>query len=186
MERRSFVKSILAGGLLVPAAADGYSTGGRERIGLQQGHAHDQVSGPLANATVSFGAWPALPYDRLAPPAPGPPPNVHAMIPYTVTVKEGGSVNFIVAGYHNIAVYEPGKTVEDVDVDSLLTLPGVPQPLINDEVGRVFRGAFGPVATFPQDRVEVVQFSRRGLHLVICAFRPHFVNDNMYGWVKVV
>jgi hypothetical protein len=36
-----------------------------------------------------------------------------------------------------------------------------------------------------QDRVEVVQFSRPGTHLVICAFLPHF-NDEMYGWVKVV
>ena len=55
------------------------------------------------------------PYDRLAPPAPGPPPNVHQLLPNTVTIKVGGTVNFIVAGFHNIVVYGPPKKVADVN-----------------------------------------------------------------------
>ena len=183
MQRRKFVTSVLAGGLLAPKALDAHSA---KPTAQGEQHDHTQVEGPLATATVSFGAWP--PFDRMNPPTPpgAPPPNVHRLTPYTVTIKLGGTVNFIVGGYHNIAVYAPGKKLEDVNVNALLTLPGVPQPLIDDGVDRVFRGIFGPVATFPQDRVEVVQFTQPGTHLVICAFRPHFVNDNMHGWVKVV
>jgi hypothetical protein len=34
------------------------------------------------------------------------------------------------------------------------------------------------------DRVEVVQFSVPGTHLVVCTFLPHFV-EGMHGWVRV-
>ena len=71
--------------------------------------------------------------------------------------------------------------------------PGGAPPLINDPVDRLYAGLDpstvngGPnTPRNLQDRVEVVQFTRKGRHLVICGVQPHFVNDNMYGWVNVV
>lgn len=157
------------------------------------------MNGALATATVSFGQWGiATPLDRYPyPPPPGPPAgNVHKLIPYQATVKVGGSVNFIIAGFHQVIVYAPGKRPDEVN--AALVRPsqgnanGAP-PLINDPVDRLYAGLDpstvngGPnTPRNLQDRVEVVQFTRRGRHLVICGVQPHFVNDNMYGWVNVV
>ena len=182
MKRREFVGRLGVGS----AALLSVSGGAAKAAGAQEHHGHRPLDGPLASATVSFGAWPSVPYDRLAPPAQGPPPNVHQMLPNTVTIKVGGSVNFIIAGLHNIAVYGPPKKFEDVDGTLLMPTPGAPPgfpPIVDDPEERVFRGAFA--FGMSQDRVEVVQFSRPGTHLVICAFLPHF-DDEMYGWVKVV
>lgn len=44
----------------------------------------------------------------------------------------------------------------------------------------------GPVAPVLQDRVEVVQFTQPGRHLLICAVLPHWVNDKVHGWVNVL
>jgi len=33
--------------------------------------------------------------------------------------------------------------------------------------------------------VESVRFTTPGTYLVICAVRPHFVNDGMFGFVEV-
>src|SRR5690349_7246796 len=81
MKRREFVTAVLASVVAIEALA-------------AQGHNHNkEFDGPLANATVSFGAWPTEPaFDRFAPPPPGPPPNVHELFPYTTTIKAGGSV----------------------------------------------------------------------------------------------
>ena len=79
MQRRQFVERLSIGSA-VAAAAGGLLAAGND-VAAQSSHSnHAQVSGPLANATVSFGAWP-MPLDRLAPPPPGPPPNVHEMFP---------------------------------------------------------------------------------------------------------
>ena len=174
MNRRTFVASVVASGLAAPA------------VFAQQDHEHrhPRVTGDGATATVSFGAWPQG-LDRLNPPM-GPAPNVHQLIPYVTTIKVGGTVNFIVAGLHNIAVYAPGTRPEDIDASLLIPIPGAPPNLprlIDDPQNRVFRGAMPlpPVL----DRTEVVQFPKRGLHLVICAVLPHF-EDRMWGWVRVV
>jgi hypothetical protein len=55
--------------------------------------------------------------------------------------------------------------------------------VVNDPTNRVYRGV-NPVGA-PQDRVEVVQFSKPGTYLVICAFLPHF-QDEMWGFVRVI
>jgi hypothetical protein len=96
-------------------------------------------------------------------------------------------VNFIVAGFHNIAIYGNGTKPDDINDairrDVPNAPPGFPQ-LIDDPNNRVFRG----IASFPPvnvDRVEVVHFPKKGTYLVICAFVPHF-EDNMWGWVRVV
>jgi hypothetical protein len=175
MKRREFVTSVLAAGIAAPVAAGG----------KQEEHQHTILDGLLANATVSFGGWPAT-FNRNNPPSPPPtpPPNLHALVPHTVTIREGGTVNYIVGGLHHIVVYGDGKQPDDVDVNNVITVPNVPPPLIDDSDRRKFVGIYPSLMV--QDRVEVVHFPRRGLYLVICAVRPHFVNDKMYGWVKVV
>jgi hypothetical protein len=107
-----------------------------------------------------------------------------------VKIKEGGSVNFIISGLHLPAIYEDTQP-ELIDRNTLiLTHPstGVAIPaggVINDVNNRVYRGLdpqFLIPSTNPQqvprerDRVEVVQFTKPGTYLVICALRNHFFN----------
>ena len=178
MKRRAFVTSVLAGGMAAAPLAAGDQ------------HEHQALDGPLANATVSFGAWPAdpaAPFDRMTqPPPPPPPPNHHAMVPSSVTIKAGGTVNFIISGLHQVQVYAPGTTPGDVLAAALaggtISVPGVAPPVVDVSDGRVFRGIVNPAAP---DRVEVVHFPEAGTYLVICGILPHLQED-MIGWVKVI
>lgn len=197
MKRRQFVERLGIGtavGLGTALAASGVAQGQDD----EHGHGHKALTGPQASATVSFGAWPVgtvqVPLDRMAAPAAPAAPNVHALLPQTVTIKEGGAVNFVLAGFHQIAIYAPGKKPEDVDTGTLLPIPGAPAVvgLINDPAQRIYRGLDprtlgSPTAPNPlgQDRVEVAGFSTRGLYLVICTVSVHFA-DGMIGWVRVI
>jgi len=159
------------------------------------------------NATVSFGQW-------QTGPAPGPPPvleldrfpnlsprlrNNHQLIPNDVTIKAGGSVNFIIGGFHHPLVYDNGTQPEDINVDTPTppTTTRGPNPfppvvLIDDPASRIYRGldpSLQPLdlgGAFLQDRVEVVFFPTPGTYLVICGIRGHFVNDHMFGFVTVL
>ena len=96
-------------------------------------------------------------------------------------------------------MYAPGKRPEDVDTTMTRPPTGVPAGmplLINDPDRRLYAGpdpstfiwAPLPPNTVPaplRDRVEVVQFTNRGNHLVICGVLPHFV-EGMFGYVRVV
>jgi plastocyanin len=144
------------------------------------------------NVTVQFGN------DEIGSPFPPPTGHDHSghashkMFPRTVTIARGGSVTFEVDEIHQPAIYAPGKLPKDivVDVQTLedLTLSCLPQTLtdfvINDPNGRV---ALAP----PQSCEEADwttppgTFDQPGQYLVICTTRPHFVDDNMYGWVVV-
>ncbi len=140
--------------------------------GAGQRHRHEQISGPLSAATVSFGQWltdPALSrFPDLSPRA----ANQHLLIPYEATIRAGGSVNFVIAGFHHVAVYGPGTTLADINTTLTVpvtnpppTPPGVVfPPLIDDPAGRVYRGL--DPSLFPQDL-------------------PHFL-DNMHGFVRVL
>ena len=160
-----------------------------EKEGHHSGEQHENVSGPLASATVSFGQWSADGLDRFPDKVGGPGllPNHHTLIPQEVTIKAGGSVNFIISGFHLVLVYGDGKTPELVNVKNVITPTHQPEPpLINDPVGRVYRGLDPSMPQFAlQDRVEVVQFPEKGLYLVICGVLPHFL-QGMFGWVKVI
>jgi plastocyanin len=190
MKRRQFVERLGMSSAVLAAA-------GVAAQAAQDDHDHRALTGPLANATVSFGAWPVgtvqVPTDRTVNPLAPFGPNVHALLPQEVTIKEGGAVNFVLAGFHQVLVYAPGKKPEDVDT-SLLILINAPVGLIDDPGGRVFRGldprllSPAPPAApnvISQDRVEVVRFSKRGTYLVMCAVNVHFA-DGMFGWVKVI
>lgn len=142
---------------------------------------HESNSGPLANATVSFGEWRTdPPLDRFVPFT--PPTNMHHILPREVTIKAGGSVNYIIAGFHLVIVYDHGTRPEDINTGSVI--PDPPVPLIDDPAHRIYRGL--DPRTQPLDRVEAVHFPHPGTYLVICAVLPHFVNDHMFGWVKVL
>jgi hypothetical protein len=186
MKRRDFV-GIGIGSAAVLAAGGSLNAGkGKERDDDHRGHR--PVDGPLSSATVSFGAWSATnpqPLDRTVLPAAPAAPNVHHLIPHTVTIKEGGSVNYIIAGFHQIAAYAPGIRPQDIDTTTLIPIPGAPPEvgIIDDPTNRIYRG-LDPLSV-PQDRVEVVHFGRRGVYLVICTISPHFA-ESMYGWVRVV
>ena len=174
-----------------------------------QSHAqlHPAASGPLATATVSFGAWTALPgtgtlnrFPNVGQ-APGVANNVHAMIPHEVKIKAGGSVNFIIAGFHLLAIYDdgtkPGHINTAITISPTITPPA--PPLINDATNRIYFGLdpsvlprlappnppVAPASPPLQDRVEVVHFPDPGTFLVICAVLPHF-QGGMYGYVNVI
>lgn len=139
-----------------------------------------------ANATVSFGAWMnSPPLDRFPNTSNTRLSNHHIVSPNAVSIKAGGTVNFIVSGFHNIAIYDDGTEPEDIDTTQLVTTTGVPNdiPIINDATNRIYRG-LDPTLQ-PIDRVEVVKFDEPGTYLVICGILPHF-SAGMYGYVIVL
>lgn len=172
MERRTFVTSVLATGLVTPLAA-------------ARGHDHTPLAGPLANATVSFGSWRTdPPLDRF-PNLNDRTRNGHQLTPHETTIKVGGTVNFVIGGFHHVLVYAAGTQPSDINTSLVrpVTAPPGP-PLIDDPNNRIYRGLDPSLQ--PQDRVEVVQFHNPGTHLVICGVLPHFVNDGMFGFVRVL
>jgi hypothetical protein len=107
-------------------------------------------------------------------------------------------VNFIVAGNHQIVVYDNGT--EPADINAALAPPAPLANLIDDPNRRIYRGLspsgvpanfFAPgvpaaaIAAPPQDRTEAVMFPNPGRYLVICAVRGHFT-DKMWGYVTVL
>jgi len=163
-------------------------------------HAHAGIvgmMGPISEATVSFGYYPAdATVDRMLVAAPGNR-NGHVMIPNQVTIRAGGMVNFIVGGNHQIVVYDDGILPRDINTN--LVLPPPLSTLLDDPRGRVYRGSspvvvpanfFGPslpAADIPAaapDRCEAVSFPKPGAFLVICGVRTHFIGG-MYGFVVV-
>ena len=116
----------------------------------------------------------------------GTPVN-NVVIPDTIKLKENGVVNFLVAGFHQIVVYNPGKTDDEVVVPGSGTF-------IDDTNNQFYSGivpAGGPgalpITTDPsnaRNRVESVSFPGPGTYLVICNVRNHF-NDGMFAYVEV-
>lgn len=143
----------------------------------------DHHGGPLSAATIGFGSW-LLPLDRHPNFSP-PPANHHGLCPDEVTIKCGGCVNFIIAGLHQILIYDDGTLPGDIDTTVRITPAGPPPPtqLLADPKRRIYRGLDPTVS--PRERVEVVHFDRPGTYLVICAIPRHFA-DGMYGFIRVL
>ena len=140
------------------------------------------LGNPLANATVSFGAW-MTPLDRFPNVSPIPA-NHHALMPNEVKIKAGGSVNFIISGFHHVLVYDDGTQPGDIRTNMVISPTNQPvPPLIADPRNRIYRGL--DPSTQPQDRVEVVHFEKPGTYLVICGVLPHF-QEGMFGYVTVL
>jgi hypothetical protein len=146
------------------------------------------MNGTPATATISFGAWHTDPsLDRFPNSSPGDR-NEHQLIPNTVTIEAGGTVNFIISGFHQVIVYDDGTQPGDINVEETTPTTGEPAgvPLINDPTNRLYRGPDPSLPNLqPRDRVEVVYFPKPGTYLVICGVRDHFVNDGMFGFVTV-
>lgn len=144
-------------------------------------------SGPLTNATVSFGAWKTSPpVDRFPNQSDTRNDNVHVIIPDVAKIKAGGTVNFIIAGFHQVIVYDDGTQPSDINTGITVfptNFPVNPPQLIADPNRRIYRGP--DPSLLPADRVEVVHFAEPGTYLVICGVLPHFT-AGMYGYVRVL
>lgn len=167
--------------------------------------ADQQNSGPLSSVSVTFGAFAAQPRTCSTLPSPCPPLdrflpgsnatayNHHILAPQLATIKAGGTVNFIIGGFHVLAIYDDGVQPTDIDISLIVppTVPGGPArvpALFDDPRNRIYRGL--DPATLPaggprSDRVEAFKFDKPGLYLVLCAVVSHF-NDGMYGYVRVL
>ena len=181
MKRRDFVEKLGIGSVAV-AAAGALGTVAYDASAAPQ-HDHDQLDGPLAAATVSFGQW-MLPLDRFPNNSPRTA-NHHKQRPYEATIKAGGAVTFQINGVHLLLIYCPGTTMESITRTVVEATPGPPPfpGFINDPNNRLYRGL--DPRLLPQDRQETVTIAEPGTYLVVCGVVPHF-DEGMHGWVKVV
>ena len=133
----------------------------------------------------------------------------HAVLPKEIKIKAGGVVDFGVAGFHDIVIFKPGFTLENLleagngaypITPPVFVIPPDPNaalpPALLATLGPhiFYRGinpAGGPLGTAVTpnpfngfNRLEPVAFLDRGIYLVICNIRPHLV-DGMYAYVKV-
>ena len=141
------------------------------------------------NATVSFGQWETdPPLDRLTMNPAGGVGNNHELIPDIVTINAGGAVNFAISGLHNVQIYDSGTKPEDIGTTVPPPLAGMGGGIIDDPNNRIYRGWDPNIIpnNNQRDRVEVVHFADPGRYLVICGVVNHFVNDRMYGFVRVL
>jgi hypothetical protein len=125
---------------------------------------------------------------------PGNPAN-HHILPDVIKVKQGGVVNFVVSGFHQIVVYLPGRDRDDLVVpaaglfvdDGAGTYYVGPAPNGPPPPGSGFGVTPGPAPGAPvlaMNRVEPVSFDVPGRYLVICNIRPHLL-DGMWAIVEV-
>jgi hypothetical protein len=154
----------------------------------------------LSRADVSFGRG-------LNTAQPGNAVN-HAVLPREIKVKEGGVVDFGVAGFHDIIVFKPGVTLDDL-IDAgggvfpsfppVFVFPSDPTVPLPPDVAfltdRIYYRGINPAGS-PQtppvvspsnamNRSEPVAFLEAGTYLVICNVRPHLL-DGMFAYVKVL
>lgn len=138
------------------------------------GHVHDEGNDARLAVTVSFGVG-------LNTAQPGNAAN-HHVLPKLIKVRRGGVVNFMVAGFHQVMVYNPGVTAANI----LVPATGL---FINDTTNLYYQG-IAPLGPPPAgvsnatNRVESVSFADAGDYLVICNVRPHFL-DGMHAIIRV-
>lgn len=113
----------------------------------------------------------------------------HAILPDKITVSQNGVLHFLVAGFHQVVVYQPGTEPGDINVP-------VSGTFINDPANRFYLGinpVGGPANTAPTfnpsnapNRLESITFAgaQPGTYLVICNVRGHF-RDGMFAFVEV-
>ena len=109
--------------------------------------------------------------------------NHHRLTPEIARIRPGGTVNFIIGGFHHVLVYDDGTQPAQINAGLLIPPTNQPgPPLIADPNRRIYRGL--DPSTQPQDRVEVVHFPNPGTYLVMCGVLPHF-QEGMFGFVRV-
>ena len=149
------------------------------------------IATPPTDAHVHFGDENAgSPFD------PDHDQSFHAvdkMVPRTVVISQGGSVTFSITPPHQVAIYEPGTTPNDINLhpdfldDLAVPFPpfNIPDIIINYTEGRV--ALSDPPNFFGHTEWTTPEgtFDEPGRYLVICTILPHFAAANMYGWVIV-
>jgi plastocyanin len=115
----------------------------------------------------------------------------HHVLPKTIEVKAGGVVNFAVAGFHQIVIYNPGTDIGDIVVPAF-----PPNLFVNHLLNTAYYVGINPDDANPatpatpatrfngENRIESVSFTEPGVYLVICNVTPH-LNDGMYAYIKV-
>jgi hypothetical protein len=158
-----------------------------------------------------------VPLDRLNGDPAGGRGNNHEVLPNVAKIRAGDSVSFIISGGHVVAIYDDGTQPEDINLTNVeVDDPSTPVNeacstaaggVLSDSNGRIYRGpcfaninlpspplpATLPASVLRRDGVEVVQFTKPGTYLVICARKNHFFNPNlgvagefeMFGFVEV-
>lgn len=165
--RRNVLKAVMSGGVVAGTAP------------LTAQHPQPSAAGSLAHATVAFGQW-NTPVDRFT--GAFTPANIgHHIAPREVMIAAGGSVSFLIGGFHLLLIYNDG--VQAGDINTSLFIPGPPVELIDDPNNRLYRG-LDPRSNL-LDRLEVVHFHNPGRYFVACGVLPHF-KDGMWGFVRVV
>lgn len=147
-----------------------------------------RASGVALNATVRFGLAPGRVGTDFLPPG-SHDQSIHAydnIRPQAVVIAAGGSVTFEISfANHQVAIYEPGKRPEDIDITQTEPIPAALfARRITDADGLVVRGP-DQQFTALQWTTPAGTFDEPGTYLVICTTLPHFVVANMYAWVIV-
>ena len=133
----------------------------------------------------------------------------HAILPNNITVKVGGVVDFGVAGFHDIVIFKPGFTLQDLKDAGGGDFPSTPPVYVLPPTGvaslppqlafladKIYYFGINPaggpanvpVTANPSNtlnRNEAVAFLAPGTYLVICNIRPHLL-DGMTALVKVL
>jgi len=180
-------RRIASQGLLLTAATLGLFPLTTQADNLKDRFKHylDHEKNQTASVTVAFGAG-------LNTAQPGNPAN-HHILPREIALRSGGVVTFMVAGFHQIIVFDQGVVQGQIAVPPtgvFIFDPAPPSSLPVHYQG--LRPAGGPppgiaVTSDPsnaQNRIESVSFSETGDYLVICNVRTHFI-DGMWAVVKV-
>jgi len=126
-----------------------------------------------------------------------------AILPNNIEVDLDGVVHFLVSGFHQVVVYKPGTTPDDIQA----FIGNSTAPFIDDPNNQFYLGiapAGGPLNTAEtinplngSNRVESVSFpasvgtgtppsakAEPGVYLVICNVRAHFQNG-MFAFIEV-
>lgn len=137
------------------------------------------------SVTVAFGSG----LNTLPPPPQLSGPPNHHILPPEIIVRQNGVAHFMISGFHQVVVYNPGTKAEDIMVPASGTFI--------DDMNNVFYLGIPPQGGPPpgtpattnpfngSNRQESVSFSDSGIYLVICNVRQHFL-DGMFAYVKVV